>query len=409
MTPQDQTTVPFGQRLRALRDRTGKTRAVLGGLVGRSEEWVKALETSRLHMPRLPMLIRLADVLGVTDLEELTGGQSIDVARVVNAEHPAAPAIREAVQRYTLSRPTDEPQPVTVLRDRVNRAWQTWHRSRTRRSDVGALLPALLLDCQHAAAGHDGTDRRTAHAVLADAYQLAQHALVNAAEPALLWLVVERAMAAAQIADEPIALAGAAWTVGMMLRADARTDEALALAGEAADLLEPYLPDAADDWCGMWGALQLHRAVTAARAGRDGEAWRHWDRAGEAVRRLPAGYYHPWTIFGGANTDLTAISLTVDLWKSREALRRAESIEPDGIPSRERRGRLFVEMARGHHAGDDRIATVRLLLAACDEGVDAVRYSPAARAIVDDLVERPPRAVRGDVRTLASRIGLDPA
>jgi hypothetical protein len=65
-------------------------------------------------------------------------------------------------------------------------------------------------------------------------------------------------------------------------------------------------------------------------------------------------------------------------------------------------------MARGYHAADERIATTRLLLAACDEGVDAVRYSPAGRAIVDDLRERPPRAIREDVRTLAIRLGLDP-
>jgi len=106
--------VPFGQRLRALRNRAGKTRAVLGGLVGRSEEWVKALETGRLQMPRLPMLIRLAEVLGVADLEELTGDQSISMSRMKHAEHPAAPAIRDAVQRYHLSRPTEEPHPVPV-------------------------------------------------------------------------------------------------------------------------------------------------------------------------------------------------------------------------------------------------------------------------------------------------------
>ncbi|HZN74680.1 MAG TPA: helix-turn-helix transcriptional regulator [Micromonosporaceae bacterium] len=300
--------VPFGQRLRALRNRAGKTRAVLGGLVGRSEEWVKALETGRLQMPRLPMLIRLAEVLGVADLEELTGDQSISMSRMKHAEHPAAPAIRDAVQRYHLSRPTEEPHPVPVLRDRVDQTWRIWHGSRTRRTEVGALIPGLLVDCQSAAAGHEGNHRRAAHAVLADAYQLAQHTLVNAAEPALLWLVVERVMAAAQIADEPLALAGAAWTVGMMLRTDGRSDEAFTLAGEAIGLLEPYLPDAEDDWRGMWGALQLHRALTAARAGRDGDAW----------------------------------------------------------------------------------------------------FSPAARAIVDDLLERPPRAIREDVRTLAAKIGLDP-
>jgi transcriptional regulator with XRE-family HTH domain len=402
--------IPFGQRLRALRERAGKTRAVLGGLVGRSEEWVKAVESGRLRMPRLPMLIRLAEVLGVTDLADLSGEQSVRVARLVYADHPAVPAIRDAVQRYRLTAPPDEPPPQAELRHRVADAWRVWHGSRVRRTDVGALLPGLLDDCQRSAAGTDGVERRTAHATLASAYQLAQHCLVNASEPALTWLVVERAMAAAQIADEPMALAGAAWTVGMVLRAEGRVDESLDLVHEAADVLAPHLPGQRDDdWRGMWGALQLHGALTAARAGRDGDAWLHWDRAAETARRLPAGYHHPWTVFGAANTDLTAISLTVDLWRSREALRRAETIDPNTIPSRERRGRFYVELARGHHAADDRIAATRLLLAACDEGVDAVRFSPAARAIVDELVERPPSAIRSDVRTLANRIGLDAA
>ncbi len=109
------------------------------------------------------------------------------------------------------------------------------------------------------------------------------------------------------------------------------------------------------------------------------------------------------------NLRLHAASLTVDLWKSREALRKAESIEPASILSRERRGRLFVEMARGHHATGGRIAATRLLLLACDEGVDGVRYSPAARAIVDDLAYNAPPAVRADVQALTARIGLDPA
>jgi hypothetical protein len=42
----------FGARLRAHRERAGKTRPVLGGLVGRSAEWVKALENGRLLPPR---------------------------------------------------------------------------------------------------------------------------------------------------------------------------------------------------------------------------------------------------------------------------------------------------------------------------------------------------------------------
>jgi transcriptional regulator with XRE-family HTH domain len=397
----------FGDRLRRYRERAGMSRPVFGGLVGRSAEWVKAVEAGRLAMPRLSMLLHIAEVLGVDDLAELTGDQSARIDRFSRGEHPSVPAVQAAVNRYTLGSPAGQPFPTDVLRGRVDAAWRTWHQSTDRRTDVGLLLPPLIADVQAAAATFDGADRRAAHAILADTYHLTQHLLVNAADPALLWLVVDRAMAAAQVADRPLALAGGAWTVGMMLRGAGRMDEALALVREAADLLEPRLGDADDEWRAMWGALQLHGATTAARVGRDGEAWSWWDRAARIARTLPAGYMHPWTAFGAANTELHAVSLTVDLWKSREALRRAERIDPSSIPSRERRGRFYVEMARGHFAAKDKIAATRLLLLASDEGVDAVRWSPAARVIVDDLRAHPPLAARDDVYALASRLGVE--
>jgi transcriptional regulator with XRE-family HTH domain len=396
--------VPFGRRLRRLRLRAGLTRPVLGGLVGRSADWVKAVENGRLLTPRLPMLLRLAEVLRV-DLVALTGEQSVPIAGFAYGWHAVVPAVRDAVQRYTVTRPEEAPYPVAVLRDRAASAWRSWHTSPTRRTDVGTVLPALLSDCHAAAAILDGADRRAAHAVLADAYRLAQHVLVNAAKPELMWLVAERSMNAAHIADQPVALAGAAWTVGMVLRTAGRMDEALALVDEAATVLEPALPEAPHDWRGLWGALQLHAASTLARTGREGDAWARWTRAADTVRQLPSGYAHSWSMFSGANVDLHGISLTVDLWKSRDALRRAESLDPSTIPSRERRGRLFVEMARGHHAAGERIAATRLLLRACEEGVDAVQWSPAARVIVTDVQHKPPAVVRDDVADLVTKLG----
>jgi hypothetical protein len=94
------------------------------------------------------------------------------------------------------------------------------------------------------------------------------------------------------------------------------------------------------------------------------------------------------------------------LWKSRDALRRAEYVDPDQLPSRERRGRLFVEMARGYYANNDRVSATRMLLRACDEGADAVMWSPAARLIVDDLTARPPTVIRADVTALAGKLGV---
>ena len=48
------------------------------------------------------MLLRLAEVLRV-DLVELTGEQSVPIAGFAHGAHPVVPAVRNAVQRYTVS------------------------------------------------------------------------------------------------------------------------------------------------------------------------------------------------------------------------------------------------------------------------------------------------------------------
>ncbi len=53
----DLTSKTTGERIKHFRNRVGMPRPVLGGLVGCSAEWVKAVETGRLQVPRLPMLV----------------------------------------------------------------------------------------------------------------------------------------------------------------------------------------------------------------------------------------------------------------------------------------------------------------------------------------------------------------
>jgi len=153
------------------------------------------------------------------------------------------------------------------------------------RTDVGRVLPRLVTDARVAARIADGQDRRAASAVLADVYALVQHEVVWASEAELNWTAADRAMSAAQDADTPSALAGAAWTLGMVQRSCGDTDGALTLARDAAGLLEPRLEDADDETRALYGALQLHAATTAARAGREGDAWRHRDAASATAAR----------------------------------------------------------------------------------------------------------------------------
>jgi len=401
-----------GERIQILRERKGLSRPVLAGLVGMSASWLKGIEQGRRLPPRLPVLVKLAEALAVGDITVLAGTDmnigtagSLPVASFARIPHDALPAIREAVRDPMLTA-TDSPVSTDALAARVAEAWTLWHTSRQHRTDVGRILPRLLTDARAAARAATGPERRTASALLAEVYALVQHEIVWASETELTWTVADRALSAAQDADTPQALAGAAWTLGMVHRSAGDTGTALTLATDAGALLAPRLDQGPDDLRGLAGALMLHAATTCARAGREGDAWRHWDQASALAQQLPAGYHHPWTMFGTANIDLHAVSINADLTRSRAAQNQAEQIDPDQIPSRERRGRLGVEIARSYHQRRDYTAMLHWLEYAHQVATDSVHYSPAARQMAAEAVDHAGQLTRTRARALAGSLGL---
>jgi transcriptional regulator with XRE-family HTH domain len=401
-----------GERIQILRERRGLTRPVLAGLVGMSASWLKGIERGTRLPPRLPLLVKLAEALTVGDVAVLAGTDmdlgssvSVPVASFARIPHDAVPAIREAVRDPLLVLP-DISVDTAALASRTADAWRLWHQSAEHRTDVGRVLPRLITDARIAARVAEGHDRRIANAVLADVYALAQHEVVWASETDLTWTVADRAMSAAQWADMPAALAGGAWTLGMVQRSAGDTDGTLTLARDTAAMLEPRLDDADDELRAMYGALHLHAATTAARAGREGDAWHHWDIAEATARRLTSSYYHPWTMFGTSNVKLHAVSIAADLSRSSEVRNRAEDIDPDEIPSRERRGRLGVEIARSYHQRRDYPAMLHWLEQAHQTSADSVRYSPTARQMTADAVDHGGPLISRRARSLAGSVGL---
>jgi transcriptional regulator with XRE-family HTH domain len=401
-----------GERIQILRERKGLTRPVLAGLVGMSASWLKGIERGTRMPPRLPLLVKLAEALAVGDVAllagtdmDIGGATSVPLASFARIPHDAVPAIREAVRDPLLVIP-DGPVDVAALASRAADAWQLWHQSPEHRTDVGRVLPRLVTDARVAARSADGADRRAANAVLADVYALVQHEVVWASETELTWTVADRAMTAAQEADSPAALAGAAWTLGMVQRSAGDTDGAMTLTLEAASLLEPRLDGAGDELRAMYGALQLHAATTAARAGREGAAWGHWDAARSTAGALTGHYHHPWTMFGDSNVKLHAVSIAADLSRSAEARSSAEGIDAEEIPSRERRGRLGVEIARAYHQRRDFPAMLHWLEEAYRTSADSVRYSPSARQMAADAVDHGGALISRRARSLAGSVGL---
>jgi transcriptional regulator with XRE-family HTH domain len=404
----------FGQRVQRARERTGLTRAVVAGLMDQSTEWVKAIETGRIGMPRLPKLLRLAHVIGVEDLAELTGDERLATATYTKAEHGDLPTVKRALTTYQLAPDGREPEPAAVLAARVRRAWQLWHdrdpqtsHGRTvdgHRTRIVRLLPPLLADAQHSARVLEGADRRHALVALAETYHLAQLFLSFQPAPDLVVLTGDRAMTAAQDADSPRAIAGAAWYMNHVHRdageaAEARVD----LAEQAAALL----PSSTDpEHIARRGLLYLAVALSYAKTGQQGDAWRYWDKADAAARQLGDDYAHPWLIFGRGIVDGYRITMHNDLVQPAKALEVAETLSLEQIPSATRRSYHLIESARAHGMLGEGTAAVSLLGKAFRESPETIQYNLHTRSVLPELVKSGPRMVRDDALGLARELGV---
>ncbi|MFI0451886.1 hypothetical protein [Actinomadura sp. 6N118] len=274
------------------------------------------------------------------------------------------------------------------------------------RTDVGRVLPGLIRDARTAVRLTEGEERRDANAVLSDIYALAQHEIVWASEPELIWVVADRSISAAHDADRPITLAGAAWTLAIVQRSMGDLDGAIELVIEAAGILRPRLEDGPVELQAMYGALHLHAATTSARASREGDALRYLDEGQATAERLPNGYHHPWTQFGASNVAVHSVSIGADLSKSSAARDWAQQIDPDTIPSRERRARLMVETARSYHQQRDYSAALDWLECAHPVCNDSAHYSPEARQMASDAVDHGGPMIERRARIFAQMLDL---
>jgi transcriptional regulator with XRE-family HTH domain len=399
--------VPFGDRLRTLRTRQGMTSEVLGGLVGKSGEWVRAVESGRLQQPKLPMLIRLAEVLRVRDLAELAGVPESALLRVfAGPGHPALPAVRDAINAAPWGDGATPPEPLDALQARLAAAWQARHAAPDHRTVLGAILPALIRDAQRAVRAYDGEEGRRARAVMAGVWNLTQFFLAYQPDSGLLWRVAERGMAAAMESGDLHAVGGAVWLLAQAHRDAGEFEAAESVNRHALELLGPAVADGDHGLAATYGALLFEVAYTAARAGSRGEAWGFWDQADAVARRLPPGFYDPMTSFSRVIMGAHAVTVAVEGRERAESVRQARRAEGLAIPSQPRRGRHLIEAARAWRLSGDEPAVLGTLQAAYATAPETIRYNGYARQMTAELAGSGAAGVRREAAGLAQRLGI---
>ncbi|MFI1767546.1 helix-turn-helix domain-containing protein [Streptomyces sp. NPDC020800] len=398
----------FGQRVQILRERRGMTQTQVAGLLGVSPHTYRKIENGQQKAPGVDTVLRIAEILRVRDLADLTGRPEAHVDLFVGPGHPRLAAVKAAIDSFPLAATVEAP-PVAHLEARLQAAWRARHSSKNHREAIGKLLPDLIRDAQALVRQADSSvERRQAQALLAQTYSLSQFFIAYQPDSSLLWRVAERGMIAAQESEDPHAIGVASWLLAQAHRdTGARHyDAADAVNREAVRYLEPLLSDASDDVLAIAGALEFELGYTAARRQETGTAWRHWDKANDMAARLPGGYYHPVTSFSRAVMGAHAVTVAVELRQGGESVRQAARADESVIKSRPRRARHRIEEARGYQLDSQPDVAIASLEKAFEAAPETIRYNGYARAILLEEVESTQAPRRRRAAQLADKIGI---
>lgn|GEM_PF-1557520 len=338
------------------------------------------------------------------------GGPALTQPRVVlpgATERAIVAAIRRVLLGYgplSTAGPSSEPD-VTMLGRRLHQAWRL--RQGSHYLKLGKALPGLLADAQVASQELGGDDQAIAFDLLAHSYNTASSVLRRLGDNDLAMIAADRAVQVARMVGEPLLLAASAYRLANVFLPTGRTVEAKEVALSAASSLEPEL-DTSTAHLATWGGLLLTAAVAAAQQGNGREAWELIGEAKAAARRLGTDYADLHTIFGPATLAIQGVQVAAELGDGREVLRRAQSVDPEGLPPYlvERRTHFLIDVARGHaHRADDS-AALATLLEAERLASEEVRYNPIASELVTVLLRRERRAATPGLRDLSARIGV---
>jgi transcriptional regulator with XRE-family HTH domain len=393
-----------GQRIARARRRRGLSQAVLAGLVGRSESWLSQVERGRRGVDSYSVLVRLAEVLRV-DIEKLTGSSDHDETR--RRAYPAASLIEQAMMGYGTPGPLDDgdgpgrEDSLDFLRAQAHSAYQA-----TRYDAAGRILPGLIRGAE-TAARTTGPASPAPCAVRARVYDTAAALLSRVGEPFLAWAAADRALFAAGQSGDPLLAAASAWRMSYMITGRKHPQEALELAMAAAAVLGSATRTLSSEWLSVCGALHL-AAATAAAAVFDRATTESLLATARGIADRTGEANHMGTAFGPVNVAIHAISASLRLGDPRTAAQTGEVLDLAAVPAGlvGRRTQVNLDLARAYAMTRKDAAAVNLLLAAERLSPQLVRYDPATRDVIIELLRREHRPSTPDLRPLARRAGV---
>jgi tetratricopeptide (TPR) repeat protein len=390
----------LGRRIAAERRRRGLSQPELARMIDRSVAWVSQVERGVRKVDRMSVLETVATALDIP-LGELAA--EAPVVAAVTEEAPGAGGLRLVLSgAHALQAMLDGPRApaVSTLRTRTRKAWELTHAGRY--AELTELLGNLVPDLETAARTVPDNRRAEAFELLATTYQACSAALAKIGETDAAWIAADRAMAAAERADNAMLVAAGAFRLVFVFIAAHHYDQADETARTAAAALQRKADQGDSQAMSLWGGLTLQRAVIAARVNDADTAYSELDQARLVAERLGDHRNEFNTEFGPTNVRLYEIAVAVDLGDAGRALRAAASVDMTGL-SAERQGRTLLDVARAHTQRRQITEAVATLVQAEGIAPELVRGHDLTRQLVSDLLtmQDPPGR---ELRELAERL-----
>jgi hypothetical protein len=267
------------------------------------------------------------------------------------------------------------------------------------------VLPKIIAAAQATSQDAGSGQLAEASGLLADAYLLAADFAVKINDDPLSWTTADRALQAAQASGDPLLLADARRAVAVAMRRARHSARAVDLLLRACRDIAPDA-NASPDQLATYGNLLTVAAYTAATAGNRHAATEYITEAATAARRLGTTTSSRQPAFGPAGLALYQVSIAQVLGDNGTAIDHARGIRPGDIPTPERQGRYWVDVARAWHQWGKPEACYQALLAAERAAPAEVRYRPPVYRMTEDLLSRNSRNSLPGLRAFAHRIGL---
>ncbi|MGH4019499.1 MAG: helix-turn-helix domain-containing protein [Pseudonocardiaceae bacterium] len=395
--------VPTGQLIRLYRIDRKKSTVNIATHAGITVRYLEMIEAGT-KTPSLPVLKKLAKVLGVRVASLVGGAPSEDHEGAVN---PRLAHIERALFTYRSISLSDRegPPELSDLASRLSAAWEAWFTSQNKYTDVLNVLPGLIVDAEHAVNAYGRSPE--ACRLASEVYQLSRPLLKILGRADLGPLVCERVMRYAEETDDPVLIGAATWNLGQAMLADGMHQAALDLSMIGAEKLEKLLPDGTPQHFSVYGGLLQVAAIASTR---EGDPWRGRellrDPAHKAALKVGEGHNFHHIVFGPGNVGIHRVSVELENGDISDALRMADGVDIKGIASIGRQtGHLYQVAQCYERRNNDAAVFVHLKMAEtiCPQDF---RHRQNVRNMVATLVKRAKPSYASEVREFAGRIGL---